>query len=287
MSERLKFFTQTLLWKNFDNLKNQKNPRLAVFKEDGLSMKALVEGFYELPYLKMLENFVFKAKPGKCICLDIGANIGNHSAFFSNHFKEVLAFEPNLRTFKLLEANAMLFDNIKVFNIGFSSHESKQTAYYDLDNIGGASIHTKSTNKIQTEFNLQTLDSFLTDDQIENIDLIKIDVEGHEKEIFLGASKLLKNGDAIICMEIMDYEIVDGTSEALKTLNGYGYDYMYEPFDTAPFGAFNEGLAKLTNALSVLFFNNKILENYELRQISSRLSNKKYDMLILSKSSLL
>ena len=259
MSERLKFFTQTLLWKNFDNLKNQKNPRFAVFKEDGLSMKALVEGFYELPYLKMLENFVFKAKPGKCICLDIGANIGNHSAFFSNHFKEVLAFEPNLRTFKLLEANAMLFDNIKVFNIGFSSHESKQTAYYDLDNIGGASIHTKSTNKIQTEFNLQTLDSFLTDDQIENIDLIKIDVEGHEKEIFLGASKLLKNGDAIICMEIMDYEIVDGTSEALKTLNGYGYDYMYEPFDTAPFGAFNEGLAKLTNALSVLFFNNKIL----------------------------
>ena len=48
-----------MLLKNFSNLKNNGFPRLAVFKEDGLSMKALVEGFYELPFLLMLEKFVF------------------------------------------------------------------------------------------------------------------------------------------------------------------------------------------------------------------------------------
>ena len=56
-------------------------------------------------------------------------------------------------------------------------------------------------------------------------------VEGHEKNI--SARKLKTALQSFV--EIMDHKIVMGR-EALKTLNGYGYDYMYEP-DTAPFGA--------------------------------------------------
>lgn len=284
MSERLKFFTLNMLLKNFSNLKNNGFPRLAVFKEDGLSMKALVEGFYELPFLLMLEKFVFNTLSEKRICLDIGANIGNHATFFANKFQKVMAFEPNLRTFKLLEANAMLFSNIHVYNFGFSNSEHTEMAYYDEDNMGGASLHAASTSKLKTEFSLKTLDNFLTADQIKEIDFIKIDVEGHEKEVFLGASNILKNGNALICMEVLEHEIVNGTSEALNVLNGYGYNYIYEPIDTAPFATFSKALAKLTNAFSVLLFDKKVLDNYKLQLVTSKLSKKKYDMLIIAKS---
>ena len=37
--------------------------------------------------------------------LDIGANIGNHSLFFSNYFYKVLSFEPHPKIFKVLAIN--------------------------------------------------------------------------------------------------------------------------------------------------------------------------------------
>ena len=225
-------------------------PQLVCYLFDAITGSIHFDGRFERDELDLLAKHVFPKLNQKSTCIDIGANIGNHATFFANKFQKVMAFEPNLRTFKLLEANAMLFSNIHVYNFGFSSSEHTEMAYYDEDNMGGASLHAASTSKLETEFLLKTLDNFLTVDQVKEIDFIKIDVEGHEKEVFLGASNILKNGNALICMEVLEHEIVNGTSEALYVLNGYGYNYIYEPIDTAPFATFSKALAKLTNAFS-------------------------------------
>ena len=51
------------------------------------------------------------------IAIDVGANIGNHSIFFSKFFKKVYSFEPQESVFKLLENNVNMnnLENIKIF----------------------------------------------------------------------------------------------------------------------------------------------------------------------------
>ena len=57
--------------------------------------------------------------------LDIGANIGNHSLFFSNYFAKCISFEPNPRTFSVLEINSRLVENIIPMNIGLSDKKGE------------------------------------------------------------------------------------------------------------------------------------------------------------------
>ena len=44
------------------------------------------------------------------------------------------------------------------------------------------------------EIEIQTLDAFCKDHKIERIHLLKLDVEGHEKKVLDGASRMLKSG---------------------------------------------------------------------------------------------
>ena len=111
MSEISRFLAKETQKKTHKQL-SPKYPPLALFNYDLIGRHIVCDGFYELALLECLENHVFPKLKTRSICLDIGANVGNHSAFFSPIFDRVIAFEPNLRAFKLLEANAMLFENV-------------------------------------------------------------------------------------------------------------------------------------------------------------------------------
>jgi FkbM family methyltransferase len=70
-----------------------------------------------------------------------GANVGNHALFFAGHFAEVLAFEPNPRTFALLQFNAALVANVRCFNVGLSMPAGGAQLTVPADNIGMATLH--------------------------------------------------------------------------------------------------------------------------------------------------
>ena len=63
-----------------------------------------MHGWYKTALIKFLENNIFLSINRDSLALDIGANIGNHT----NYFDSIHAFEPNERTYRLLQANAML-----------------------------------------------------------------------------------------------------------------------------------------------------------------------------------
>jgi len=103
-------------------------PKMALLADDTLSRKVMVYGRYEKEFLERLEEqFLEKMPPGE-ICLDLGANLGNHSLAFSKYFKQVHAFEPTRKTFQLLSYNAGLAPNIIAHNIGASD----KNAIYQL-----------------------------------------------------------------------------------------------------------------------------------------------------------
>ena len=95
----------------------KKFPNLARLAFDLVGLKVSIYGRFENDELKVLENNVFnRIDCSNSSCLDIGANIGNHSVFFSN----VYSFEPHPDNYYLLKFNTRKFKNIKTFNFGSS-----------------------------------------------------------------------------------------------------------------------------------------------------------------------
>ena len=88
----------------------KKYPNLAGFTFDVLSLKVSLSGRFENDELTILEKEVFnKIDCSNSSCLDIGANIGNHSVFFANFFYNVDCFEPQPDNYYLLKLMSQLF----------------------------------------------------------------------------------------------------------------------------------------------------------------------------------
>jgi hypothetical protein len=84
------------------------HPQLAVFAFDHIGLRINLDGRHEKRTLDLIRNYLESVISGmdRTAALDIGANIGNHSVYFSDLFAEVYAFEPNPRTFSLLKFNS-------------------------------------------------------------------------------------------------------------------------------------------------------------------------------------
>ena len=79
-------------------------PQLACYTFDYIAIQINIYGRYENELLECLSGLLSKAAVDKRrICLDVGANIGNHSLYFSHYFDRVISFEPNKKIFQILK----------------------------------------------------------------------------------------------------------------------------------------------------------------------------------------
>jgi FkbM family methyltransferase len=167
--------------------------------------KSIIDtGRFELKSSKIVFKFV---RHGNLV-LDIGANIGYYTVIFSKlvgKSGKIIAFEPTKHYEKILKLNLQEnnINNCEVFNIGLSNkNETKKI------NIGecSATMHWVNDDVLplkQEEIRLETLDEFISKYQdLNKIDFIKIDVDGHEPLFFEGARNTLKRFDPLILLEV-------------------------------------------------------------------------------------
>ena len=153
-------------------------------------------GFYEKVYINWaLDNFV---KPDKNI-VDIGAHIGWYTVNFAKKCNHVYSFECSPKSFNYLCANIALNNidyKVTKYNCALSNSEGL-TKYYirDPNDGGGNGISKFEYDNIHKtpsiDVSKKTLDSF----ELKNVNFIKIDVEGHEKEVLEGCVETIKNND--------------------------------------------------------------------------------------------
>ncbi len=158
-------------------------PQLATFAFDHVGRAITIWGRYEREELDLLmaATAPYLARDGAC--LDVGANIGNHAVFFADHFREVLAFEPNPRCFALLRINAALKDNIACFGFGLSDADGRSTLNVPQGNAGMASLaRVAGGDATAVACELRRLDG-LEALASRRVAMIKIDVEGHEPDV--------------------------------------------------------------------------------------------------------
>lgn len=132
------------------------------------------------------------------VVIDIGANIGSFSMLAASWGANVYAIEPephNLSALRFNIAYNKMEDKIVVCPYAISDY--KGVAVID-DNGGGSTI---KDNNPGSEVEVMSLNNFFSLYHIDQVDILKIDVEGAETEIILGASKENLNKCKYITME--------------------------------------------------------------------------------------
>ncbi len=138
------------------------------------------------------------------IIFDVGANVGNYSISIVNHLivQKVYSFEPNPITFEQLKNNTKSFKNIHVINAGLGDKNAAMEiyTYKDEQTTEHASLYKTVLTELHKKqeidsinVNIYTIDSFCNKENINQIDFLKIDTEGHEFAALEGAKEMLNN----------------------------------------------------------------------------------------------
>ena len=192
------------------------------------------QGDWELEYLfnsNSLKNISKLIKPNS-IVLDIGAQTGNMAVAYSLFAKNVIAFEPNPATFEVLEKNSTL-NSITPYNFAISAEEGECEFHYSdpgLCNGGYASVLDKGVgvtgHSLPLDVYMVNVVDFVKTNYSEdfnNISFIKIDAEGHDKEIIPTLKEIIDVNKPIIQTEIYDGLTSNETDQLINVINDLGY----------------------------------------------------------------
>lgn len=204
-----------------------------------LGLRGLGIRNHETDYLSGEQNFLSRlGNSGPLVVLDVGANIGSYSEklMTANPEARIYAFEPQPENFERLAAIARNrgFD---AFNTALGDKEGRLQLYDYADSDGSqhASLYRDviedihKSEAVSHEVELQTLDAFVKENGITAVDLLKIDVEGNEYKVLLGARQALAGGMIdLIHFEFNEMNVVSRTffKDFHDLLEGYRFYRM-------------------------------------------------------------
>lgn len=192
-----------------------------VVNNDHIGKQVLIDGFYERFFL---ENIVknLNEKVFLDTMVDVGANIGNHTVFFSKYFKKIIAFEPQKRTFQILKINCQNISNIETFNYGLSLKNKTLNFQIHKMNFGnGKELKGKLNKNYFVEEVKLKKHQFAKKDKIS---IVKIDVEGSECDVLLSMEDQIILNKPIILFEFNDYKT---KNSIISLLNKFEYTDFY------------------------------------------------------------
>lgn len=181
------------------------------------------------------------------VIFDVGANEGNYTdniVKINNEGFAVHCFEPNPESFSILKDKFRDSKNIICNNIALSDSEDEKNFYFNIKSSTASSFYEMDgftdrdflIKKIKT----LTLDNYCQEMKIQNIDLLKIDVEGHELSVLLGSSSMFKNG----LINFVQFEFGHASFNARV----FFYDYMnfFKNFGYKVYKLRSEGLEEIS-----------------------------------------
>jgi len=158
---------------------------------------------YEQVFINQEYDFLVETQPE--VIVDAGANIGLASIYFANKYPSarIIAIEPEHSNFEILKENIAHYTNIvpiqaalwnkneeiNLVDPGLGKWGFMTEMKNSLESLQGNTCHTVAA---------MTIDKIMKDFNIEKIDILKIDIEGAEKEVFNDTSSWIEKVDSLI-----------------------------------------------------------------------------------------
>ncbi|GAB6391459.1 MAG: FkbM family methyltransferase [Treponematales bacterium] len=163
---------------------------------------------YVYEHIFLEKEYAIKTKRSPKTIVDAGANIGLASVYFANQFPEsqIIAIEPECGNYELLKKNVENYKNIIPLNNALWNTSEE----IDLLDTGlgeeGFMVTTKDEHHITKtpKHNLKnkikgiTIDEIMKNYNFDSIDILKIDIEGSEREVFECSDGWINKVNAII-----------------------------------------------------------------------------------------
>ena len=134
------------------------------------------------------------------LIIDGGANVGYAAIFFAHRYPHasIVAVEPDPQNFRLLEHNTSAYPNVHRLNKGLWCRDT----YLAIENPTAEpyAFRVRETDRQDNAIAATTIDTILREAGTDTIDVLKLDVEGAEKEIFSdpGSEQWLRNTNVVI-----------------------------------------------------------------------------------------
>jgi len=153
--------------------------------------------------------------------VDLGANVGFTSIYLNRRFKtaKIIALEPDEENFKVLRTNTQYFKNIITKNAAIWSHQTKLSPSFDEESDWGKTFLENKDSKTKS-IEAVTINHIVEEHQLQSIDILKIDVEGAEKQIFESDLSFLKRVK-VIAIEIHEHVIEKEKIHAILRANHF------------------------------------------------------------------
>jgi FkbM family methyltransferase len=180
---------------------------------EGIDFAIYLLGAFERSTVNTLEKLV---KPGDVV-FDIGANIGAHTLGLARSVGpsgRVYGFEPADFAFAKLRANLALNPDLdsrtfpqQILLSASAADPPEAEIYASWPLEAMDSVHPKHRGELVTTRGavVDTLNHFVEREGIERLDLIKMDVDGHELPVLQGGLGMLKKFRPILVMELSPY----------------------------------------------------------------------------------
>jgi FkbM family methyltransferase len=193
-----------------------------VFLRNNISDKAIFKQvFVEKQYTP--EKYPF---PEVKTILDGGANIGLASVFFAKYFPqaEILAVEPDKGNFELLTKNTQHLKQVHGFQ-GALWNRNEPIHITNADSLAAGFMVESGTHN-GASLAGTTVESLMQKMNWSTIDLMKIDIEGSEKEVFAANTDWLERVKLLI-IELHDRYKPDCTKTVFKALERFSYEASF------------------------------------------------------------
>lgn len=195
-------------------------------------------GFYEPGTL----NIINKCLKNGDVFIDVGASVGLMSMYASGCVGangRVFSFEPIKKNFECLTESISMNNkiNINAYNLGLGSKPDELPIYLDRPCPSMLKSADKKKDEKLEIIKIEKLDAILQKENVHEVKMIKIDVEGYEPETLKGSEILLSRPNAPVI--IMEYDNVliarsgmENPVTLLKKYNAYRFFQLEKGSDT-------------------------------------------------------
>jgi FkbM family methyltransferase len=217
--------------------------KLLLYPGNETSRSVFVTGRYEPNEFFLLQRIL---KPGMTF-IDAGANMGLYSIFAARRVGprgKVLALEPSVREFEILQKNVKL--NLLTNVITIRKAVSDRASELDLsvappgksghNTLGAFAYDTPLDHRERVQ--AKRLDDVVYREGVARVDVIKMDIEGAEMAALRGAAETLRQFKPVLLIEISDRSLQHqgtGSGEVLEWLQRQGYRmFCFDPATGLP-----------------------------------------------------